>query len=195
MPNCVSASVALPVRSCVMLSNFSNSVACSSGRLESYRWRLKSPPKRSVCVPRIHVTLSAKLKVCCLRWLNESFGPPKENCERFVPGRPMKWPRRRVPGLSSKSERRVRDADRLVGQLLREERFVERARVVQGEVAEARLVDQRRAEDVLVGDRERAVAVGAPEHERRDQTRRVGERVERGEVAEEERAGQGVAVG
>ena len=36
MPYCVSASVALPVRSCVKESNFSNSVACSSGKFVWY---------------------------------------------------------------------------------------------------------------------------------------------------------------
>ena len=40
---------------------------------------IAAKPKRVTAL--IQVRLSEKLKVCCLRWLNESFGPPKENCD------------------------------------------------------------------------------------------------------------------
>ncbi len=88
-PNCVSASRASPRSSIVKFSNFSNSVACSSGRFVSNSLRRNSPPMRSACVPRDQVSVSLTVHVRWRRLLYESFGPPKEKRSMIVPGAPM----------------------------------------------------------------------------------------------------------
>ena len=89
IPNCVSPSVARPRSSIVKLSNFSNSVACSSGRLVSNSFRRNSPPMRSACDARFQLSVSPSVQVRWRRLLNESFGPPNEKRSMVPPGRPM----------------------------------------------------------------------------------------------------------
>ena len=86
--------------------------------------------------------------------------------------------------------RRVRDADALVGQV--EERIVELPRVVQVEHAAAQLVDLVRAPDVRIGERDRGVAIGALQRERRREAGRIRERIESRELRVEHRGAEPV---
>ena len=132
-PNCVSASLPRPRSSCVKLSNFSNSVACSSGRLVSNSLRRNSPPIRSACVsagPGQRVADRerplAALVVRVVRAaerepLHVGAGPSDVVAQTLGRNRVVE------------ERRRVRNADGRVGQAV--ERIVERPRVAQVEHA------------------------------------------------------------
>ena len=181
MPNCVSASVARPRRSCVKLSNFSNSVACSSGRFVSNSLRRNSPPIRRACDGRGPAQRVAERPRALLAIVEAVVRSAERESLHGAAGPPNVVSEPSGGGAAVEKVRRVLDADALVGEI--EERIIELAGVVEIEHSAAHLVDLVAAEDVRVGHGDGGVAVGAPQRERRRQARRIWKRIEAGNFA------------
>ena len=65
---------------------------------------------------------------------------------------------------------------------------VQNSGVVQREETEAQFVDKLRAEHMLIGNRQRAIAIRTFDRNWRSEAARIGKRIETREVGEEERA-------
>ena len=69
-------------------------------------------------------------------------------------------------GCVVEQQRGITNAKRLARQLLRQERFVKRASVVERKESEDCLVDEGWSKDVLIGNCERAISIRATKHKR-----------------------------